>query len=195
MGDYVLSIDGQEIKGLDNYWKILNHTLNDYVTLAVSPSPTAVTPREVRVRTIGSLLGVTADGKTVFYRQGDGVARMPLSSKKKEEIAFEFSVTVDRQAEWRQIFEESWRIMQYRFYDPNMHGVDWVAIRDRYRPLLKYVGQNDDVYDLSNEMIGELNASHTGVRGPTGLDTGMGGGVAADLHRCLAPGARLLLRP
>ena len=55
VGDYVLSIDGQEIKGLDNYWKILNHTLNDYVTLSVSPSPTGVTPREVRVRTTGSL--------------------------------------------------------------------------------------------------------------------------------------------
>jgi tricorn protease len=48
--------------------------------------------------------------------------------------------------------------------------VDWLAVRERYRPLLKYVGQNNDVYDLANEMIGELNASHTGVRGPTGLE-------------------------
>ena len=94
---------------------------------------------------------------------------MPLGSKKKSQITFEFSVTVDKQAEWRQLFEESWRIMKYRFYDPQMHGVDWLAMRERYRPLLKYVGQNNDVYDLSNEMIGELNASHTGVRGPTGL--------------------------
>jgi len=56
--------------------------------------------------------------------------------------------------------------MKYRFYDPTMHGTDWAAMRAKYEPLLKYVGENQDVYDLANEMIGELNASHTGVRGP-----------------------------
>jgi len=47
-----------------------------------------------------------------------------------------------------------------------MHGRDWNAMRAKYEPLLKYVGENQDVYDLANEMIGELNASHTGVSGP-----------------------------
>jgi tricorn protease len=47
-----------------------------------------------------------------------------------------------------------------------MHGRDWVAIKKKYDPLLKYVGENQDVYNLANEMIGELNASHTGVSGP-----------------------------
>jgi tricorn protease len=56
--------------------------------------------------------------------------------------------------------------MKYRFYDEKMHGRDWAAIKARYKPLLKYVGTNEDVYDLANEMIGELNASHTGVSGP-----------------------------
>ena len=55
--------------------------------------------------------------------------------------------------------------MKYRFYDENMHGYDWDGVRARYEPLLKYVGQNQDLYDLANEMIGELNASHTGVSG------------------------------
>ena len=56
--------------------------------------------------------------------------------------------------------------MKYRFYDEKMHGYDWEAIRKRYKPNLKYVGENQDLYDLCNEMIGELNASHTGVSGP-----------------------------
>ena len=47
-----------------------------------------------------------------------------------------------------------------------MHGRDRNAIRAKYEPLLEYVGENQDVYDLANEMIGELNASHTGVSGP-----------------------------
>ena len=56
--------------------------------------------------------------------------------------------------------------MKYRFYDEKMHGYDWEGIKNRYKPMLKYVGENQDLYDLCNEMIGELNASHTGVSGP-----------------------------
>ncbi|MEC8305983.1 MAG: S41 family peptidase, partial [Planctomycetota bacterium] len=51
-----------------------------------------------------------------------------------------------------------------------MHGYDWDAIKARYKPMLKYVGENQDLYDLCNEMIGELNASHTGVSGPPSRD-------------------------
>ena len=76
------------------------------------------------------------------------------------------NVRVDEREEWAQILNESWRVMKYRFYDEKMHGKDWNAIRAKYEPLLKYVGANEDVYDLANEMIGELNASHTGVSGP-----------------------------
>jgi tricorn protease len=55
--------------------------------------------------------------------------------------------------------------MKYRFYDEKMHGVDWARSR-RVRAAAAHVGENEDVYDLANEMIGELNASHTGVSGP-----------------------------
>ena len=85
---------------------------------------------------------------------------------RSERIRFSFPVRVDRRAEWNQTFEEAWRVMKYRFYDEKMHGRDWAAIKARYKPLLKYVGTNEDLYDLANEMIGELNASHTGVSGP-----------------------------
>jgi hypothetical protein len=81
-------------------------------------------------------------------------------------VTFSFPVRIDRRAEWTQLFEEAWRVMKYRFYDEKMHGRDWAAIKARYKPLLRYVGTNEDVYDLANEMIGELNASHTGVSGP-----------------------------
>jgi len=108
----------------------------------------------------------TADRKTVFYLDRENVFKMELSKKKKEKVAFEFTVIVDKKKEWEQIFEESWRVMKYRFYDENMHGYDWNAIKKEYKPLLRYVGTNKDLYDLTNEMIGELNASHTGVSGP-----------------------------
>jgi tricorn protease len=124
----------------------------------------------------------TADRRAIYFRRaaraGDGaagaaaaggteIAKLVIASPQRAEpVAFAFGVRVDRRAEWTQLFEESWRVMKYRFYDEKMHGRDWDAIKSRYKPLLKYVGTNEDVYDLANEMIGELNASHTGVNGP-----------------------------
>lgn len=115
----------------------------------------------------GSFRGLTptADRKMVFYRDDDNVHRMALAGKKKEQVKFSLKVHVDKRGEWEQIFEEAWRVMKYRFYDENMHGFDWDRIKAEYKPNLAYVGADEDVYDLANEMIGELNASHVGVRG------------------------------
>jgi tricorn protease len=117
----------------------------------------------------GQFPGLVASGdrKKVFFTQDGEIQQMELTGdKKKSKVAFNVTVKVDHRAEWQQIFDECWRVMKYRFYDEKMHGRDWAAIRARYEPLLKYVGENQDVYDLANEMIGELNASHTGVNGP-----------------------------
>ena len=117
----------------------------------------------------GPFLGLTPtrDRKKVFYSQAGDIYQMELSGQyRKTPVPFEFSVKVDQRAEWAQILDESWRVMKYRFYDEKMHGRDWPAIKAKYEPLLEYVGENQDVYDLANEMIGELNASHTGVSGP-----------------------------
>ena len=65
-----------------------------------------------------------------------------------------------------------------------MHGRDWNAIKAKYEPLLNYVGENQDVYDLANEMIGELNASHTGVSGPPSREM-------ADVYTTRHPGFEL----
>jgi tricorn protease len=83
-----------------------------------------------------------------------------------EPVQFAFSVKVDRRQEWQQIFDESYRVMKYRYYDPKMHGKDWAAIKAKYQPLLNYAGTNEDVYDIANAAIGELSSSHTGVTGP-----------------------------
>jgi tricorn protease len=81
-------------------------------------------------------------------------------------VVFNFNVKVDRRKEWQQIFDESYRVMKYRYYDPKMHGKDWAAIKAKYEPLVKYAGTNEDVYDIANAAIGELSSSHTGVTGP-----------------------------
>jgi tricorn protease len=122
----------------------------------------------------GSFPGITpsADRRYVFFRgstaggPGSELHRMTLQNQRRQQVRFELPVWVDLREEWRQIFEESWRVMRYRFYDEDMHGTDWEGIRGKYRALLPHVSTYDDVYAVANKMLGELNASHLGVSGP-----------------------------
>jgi tricorn protease len=73
------------------------------------------------------------------------------------------------------MFDDAWRTMKYRFYDPQMHGKDWDVARVKYQPLVQFVGERQELINLINEMIGELNASHTGAAPPP---QGRSGGVS-----------------
>jgi tricorn protease len=139
--------------------------------------------RKVTAGQFGTLTP-TRDRRFVFYRQTAGggrggqgqpaaggtgdIFRMPISGMRPTRVTFSLQLEVDRKAEWAQIFDESWRVMRYRFYDEAMHGKDWVGLRKKYEPMLKDVGSYAEVYELANHMIGELNASHVGVSGPSG---------------------------
>lgn len=74
-------------------------------------------------------------------------------------------VFVNLKEEWAQIFNESWRQMKYFFYDPNMHGVNWNKIKEKYQPLVPYANLRLDLSYIIGEMIGELNVGHAYVGG------------------------------
>jgi tricorn protease len=76
-------------------------------------------------------------------------------------------IAVDRvpAEEWNQIFNEVWRRYRDFFYVPNMHGYDWEALREQYKPLLKYVAHRSDLNYVIGEMIAELTVQHAYVEG------------------------------
>jgi tricorn protease len=80
-------------------------------------------------------------------------------------IPFSVRMEIDQTAERRQVFEEAWRVMKYRFYDAKMHGVNWSAAKDTFETLLPNISDSEELHNVLMEMIGELNASHTGVTG------------------------------
>ncbi len=97
----------------------------------------------------------------------------------------QWDMRVNVRDEWRQIFKETWRFQRDFFWDPNMHGVDWQAVYDKYAPLTARISTRSDLNDLIGEMFAELSCSHTYVWGgdqrrlqshPTGL-------LGADLSR------------
>jgi tricorn protease len=67
--------------------------------------------------------------------------------------------------EWNQIFNEVWRRYRDWFYVTNMHGFDWAAIREQYKPLLKYVAHRSDLNYVISEMISELTVQHAYIEG------------------------------
>jgi tricorn protease len=135
-----------------------------------------------------SELAVSRDGRTLYFRERDAVYAVPVSAAGagaaaaagagregagRRRLNFNVRVRIDRSSEWAEMFDDGWRTMKYRFYDPQMHGMDWDAARAKYRPLVDFVGDRQELLNIINEMIGELNASHTGAAPPP---RGIGGG-------------------
>jgi tricorn protease len=115
---------------------------------------------------IGSL--ASAASSSGRGRGGEtGAAAAPPSARgfERRRVNFTARVDVDHEQEWKQVFNESWRIMKNRFYDAEMHGVDWARIKTIYEPLMDYVADQEEMHNVVSQMIGELNASHTGISG------------------------------
>lgn len=112
---------------------------------------------------------ISADGKKMLVGGSGSYSIIDLPSGKidaKEKLSLgDMSVTLDRRAEWNQIYNECWRQMRDFLYAPNMHGVDWAQVRDNYRPLLAHVSHRADLTYIIGEMIGELNVGHAYVGG------------------------------
>ena len=106
---------------------------------------------------------LSADNKKMAVRTPGGIqiadAGMPVATGKAVDTSA-FRVEVDPEKEWKQIFEEAWRNHRDTFYDPNLHGQDWEAVRRKYEALLPTLGDRSDLNLLIGEMQGELNVSH-----------------------------------
>ena len=65
-----------------------------------------------------------------------------------------------------ELFEQVWKTIGEKYYDPSFNGVDWKSVRERYRPRVDAVAGDEEFYDLLNQMAGELRDAHTRVRSP-----------------------------
>ena len=110
---------------------------------------------------------VSADGKMMIYRSGKDIGITKISTGQKSGVGKlnldDLTMKVDPKKEWAQIYADGWRIFRDYFYVSNMHSVDWKAVRDRYSPLVKYVGHRADLDYILSEMVAEANAGHSYV--------------------------------
>ncbi len=112
---------------------------------------------------------LSKDGSKVLYTKGDVYGITDLAEGKKVgdgKIATgQLMAWVDPRLEWRQMFDEAWRLERDFYYDPAMGGLDWKAVGERYRQLVPFVAHRADLNYILGELIGELGTSHTYVSG------------------------------
>lgn len=123
---------------------------------------------EDRIGALGNY-SMSKDFKKVLLRSGREYyiekVKSGLTPKEGKLDLDDMQIFIDRKQEWKQIYSETWRQMRDFFYDPNMHGVDWQAVKDKYSKLLPEVANRADLTYILGEMIGELNAGHAYVGG------------------------------
>jgi tricorn protease len=108
-------------------------------------------------------------GDKIVYRAGSKIGIIDATkSAKVGDGALDLThleMRLDPRAEWKQIFDEAWRMERDSFYDPTMRGIDWVAMKKRYEKELPYVALRSDLNYLIGEMNGELGVSHLNASG------------------------------
>jgi tricorn protease len=109
-------------------------------------------------------LAITPDRSKMAYRSGDNYGIAPIrpgQSNDTGELDLEgMQRRIDPKVEWAQIYHDAWVITRDWFYDPGMHGVDWLAIYRRYQPLVEHVAHRADLDYILSELVGELNVGH-----------------------------------
>jgi tricorn protease len=165
------------------------------VPAAPVPASTGAAVRGTGGRGFGGGMVFSRDGRTLFFRSGRGIyaaaigggsaapaaaeaasgrsraatpapaAPVAAPTATARQVTFSLHAELDHKALRREVFVEGWRVMKNRFYDPAMHGADWNAARKTYGSLLDHLVDEEELHNVMMMMIGELNASHTGVSG------------------------------
>lgn len=122
---------------------------------------------------------VGRDAKTLLYRSGDRLRVFKAGEKAPEPRGNgegpnrengwidldRVKVSVAPEAEWRQMFQEAWRLQREQFWVEDLSGVDWEDVHTRYLPLVDRITTRSEFSDLLWELQGELGTSHAYERG------------------------------
>ncbi len=155
VSDYAVTPDGEKVYYLSSFEKGFD--------LWVTEPRTRETKVLAKLGGSPSGIEMSKDGKTVFVLNRGGIVKVDESGKITP-VAINADMVLNQAEERNYIFEHVCRQVEKKFYDPKLHGVDWKLMHDTYARFLPHVSNNYDFQELLSELLGELNASHTGGR-------------------------------
>ena len=155
LGDAVLSNDGKALyyqaafEGGYDLWK---HDLQDKSTKIVLKGVGG-----------GGMLA-DKDFKNLYLCSGGGIKKIDIGSNSSKNVDFEARFNYKPYQEREYMFNHIWQQVKDKFYKVDLHGVDWDGYKKSYARFLPYINNNYDFSEMLSEILGELNASHTGAR-------------------------------
>lgn len=114
---------------------------------------------------------LSGDSKKLLFRKDGELYVVPAGAKAPTDLSKNkvdlsgWMLQLERKDEMKNLFVDAWRLERDYFYDPNMHGLDWVAIRKKYEPLAARVSDRSELNDVVAQMVAELSALHIRVNG------------------------------
>ncbi len=156
MSDAVLSKDGEKLFYLARFEKGLNLWSTNFRTKE--------TKLEINLNANSGRLVWDKDQKNLFMLSDGSISKITPEGMKRETIKIAGEMTFDKNAETAHLFEHVWLRTKGMFYTPDMHGVDWNAVKPAYQKYLPHIGNSYEFAEMLSEMIGELNVSHAGAR-------------------------------
>ncbi len=114
------------------------------------------------VKGAGFGMEMTKDGKSIFIISNGNIVKIDAESGKRDPVSINGEMNLNYLVEKAYIFDHAWRQVVKKFYVTNLHGVEWKFYYDEYKRFLPYINNNYDFAEMLSEMLGELNASHTG---------------------------------
>lgn len=105
---------------------------------------------------------ISANGKKMLFQKGRSWGITEVGKKPDNGMlkTGSIKIKIDPTQEWSNIFNETWRVNRDYFYDPGMHGVDWKAMKDKYRTFLSDISCRSDLYRVMQWMCSELAVGH-----------------------------------
>ncbi len=118
----------------------------------------------VKINGYAGNLSIDKDQKFLFLLSNGTPMKVEISNNKLTPIKFnaEFSINYPQERDY--MYEHMWRQVEKKFYDPNLHGIDWASYKSEYAKFLPHINNNFDYAEMMSELLGELNGSHTGCR-------------------------------
>ena len=112
----------------------------------------------------------TADSKEVFFLDEGRISVVPVDKGERRSLAITAESDVAFNAEKLEVFQQAWSLLNENFYDPAFHGVNWAAQRETFLPWAAGARTPDELRRATSVMIGQLNASHSGISGSGGAN-------------------------
>ena len=155
LGDAVLTNDGSKLYYLAAFEQGHDLWVHDFEN-----NSTRILSKTGR----GGSLELSKDGKTLYLLSGGQIFTVNQGNGQLKSLGYHADFELKRSEERQALFNHVWQQVSDKFYDQDFKGVDWSYYKEAYERFLPYLNNDYDFADVLGEMLGELNASHTGAR-------------------------------